>query len=352
MGDNRPVMSFRFTKHAFVVPGRALAACLALGLSGASTGCVTQTLADAGLSAAYKAMRSTNTLQDYEIGRSVIEANIGQIEGFHSLSPNNLTGLLMLTKGWTAIGLAFLEDDYEEAYQAGNGELAEYQLRRERAAFARARYFGIEALGHHADGFEAARRNASSIHEWARENFDSRDDAPILLWTGVAWIAHAASVARDDPAAVGELYVGVELLQRSVELDPGLDFAMGETVLGAYHARSALAELGESKTHFDRALSLNHGKFLTTKLFLAQRYYCVRGDRAMYERILREVLSEPDSLPEARLQNAVAKRVAYRYLGNEIWQEECGFGGAGGGAQDTATAPDASNASTSAASKP
>lgn len=318
-------MSLHLALDVIAAARRLYAACLALGLAAASTGCVTETVADAGIAAADRASRSTNTLQDYEIGRSVIEANIGQIEGFHSISPNNVTGLLLLTKGWTAIGMAFLEDDYEEAYQAGNGQLAEYQLRRERAAFARARYFGIEGLGHHAVGFGAARRNAASIHEWLESNFDSREDAAILLWAGVAWIAHAASVARDDPASVGELFVGVELVRRSVRLDPTLEFAMGETILGAYHARSALAELGESKVHFERALSLNGGRFLLTKVLLAQRYYCLRGDRTMYERTLKEVLSEADPLPEARLQNAVAKRLAFRYLGNGIWQEECGF---------------------------
>jgi hypothetical protein len=292
----------------------------------ACTGCMNMAVADAGISAAYAGARSIDTIQDYEIGRNVVEANIGQIEAFHSLSPGNVTGLFLLTKGWTATGLAFLEDEYADAYQAGNTELAEYQLRRERAAFARARYFGVEGIGHHASGFDAASRNANTIHDWLEKNFDSRSEAPLLLWTGVAWVAHAAAAARDDDSgAVGELYIGVELVQRSVELDPAIEFALGETILGAYHARSALAELDESKMHFDRALSLNHGRFLMTKILLAQRYYCLRRDRASYERTLKEVLSEPDSLPEARLQNAAAKRFAYRYLGNKIWQEECGF---------------------------
>jgi hypothetical protein len=300
----------------------ALATCFALL---ACTSCMNKAVADAGIDAAYAGARSIDTIQDYEIGRNVVEADIGQIEAFHSLSPGNATGLFLLTKGWTAIGLAFLEDEYADAYQSGNSELADYQLRREEAAFARAMYFGVEGLGHQASGFDAASRNAKSIHDWLAKNFDSRSDAPLLLWTGVAWVAHAAAGARDDPGAVGELYVGVELVQRSVVLDPTLEFALGETILGAYHARSALAELDESKTHFDRALSLNHGRFLMTKILLAQRYYCLRRDRTSYERTLKEVLSEPDSLPAARLQNAAAKRFAYRYLGNKIWQEECGF---------------------------
>jgi hypothetical protein len=37
------------------------------------------------------------------------------------------------------------------------------------------------------------------------------------------------------------------------------------------------------------------------------------------------VLAAGDPLPEARLQNTIAKRRARRYLNNKIWQEECGF---------------------------
>jgi hypothetical protein len=286
---------------------------------------VNKAVADAGIGAAYAARRSTNSLQDFEIGRQVVESNIGQIEAFHSLSPENAKGLLLLTQGWASIGLAFLEDDYEAAYEGSDQTLTEYQLGRERAAFARARFFGVEALARHADGFDAARRNAASIHDWVSHHFTSKDDAEILLWTGAAWLAHAASVARDDPAAVGEIFVGVELVSQSIVLDPSLEFGLGETILGVYHARSATAELDESKAHFDRALAISHGKYLLTPLFLAQRYYCLRGDRARYDSALQGVLSDPDPLPEARLQNAIAKRFAFRYLGNKVWQEECAF---------------------------
>ena len=78
---------------------------------------------------------------------------------------------------------------------------------------------------------------------------------------------------------------------------------------------------------FDRALELNGGKNLDTQLQLAQRYYCQKHDKAGYEKALREVLDAPYPLPEPRLANTVAKRFARRYLGNKLWQEECGFAG-------------------------
>ena len=90
-------------------------------------------------------------------------------------------------------------------------------------------------------------------------------------------------------------------------------------------ARPASEELGESIQHFQRALALNKGEFLPTKLNLAQRYYCAAGDRAKYEKALKEVIDAPDAAPDARLPNVIAKRRARRYLTHPLWQEECKF---------------------------
>ena len=87
-----------------------------------------------------------------------------------------------------------------------------------------------------------------------------------------------------------------------------------------------LAELDESKKMFDQALAINEGKVLPTKLALATRYYCVKGDKENYYKILNEILAVPDPLPTSRLQNLIAKRRARRYIANPIWQESCGFG--------------------------
>jgi len=88
---------------------------------------------------------------------------------------------------------------------------------------------------------------------------------------------------------------------------------------------AAMAELDESKKHFDRALEINGGKFLAAKLNYATRYYCFKSDKANYNKLLNEVLAAGDELPDARLPNVIAKRRARRYLGNKIWQENCGF---------------------------
>jgi len=291
-----------------------------------TTGCIKKALLDGQIKGTMDGSVAVNTLHDFEVAQRVGMAGLGQIEGMHSLAPDNTNALFMLTRGWAGVGFAFIEDEYEIAYEKGDDVMAEYHLARTRAAMLRGRAYGIELLGHTASGFEEAKRNQELMRKWLVENFTDAEQAEDLLWTGYAWIGHVGA-SRDIPAIVGELYVGVEMVRRSVELDEKAVYATGHTILGAYHARTAMAELDESKKHFDRALELNGGKFLATKLNYATRYHCVKGNKADYERLLKEVLDSGDPLPEARLQNAIAKRRARRYLGNKIWQEECGFAG-------------------------
>jgi tetratricopeptide (TPR) repeat protein len=301
-----------------------MAALLAAGLSVMSTGCLKKILTDGQIKSTRTGSQGAQTLHDYEIARSVAYAGLAQFEGMHYLAPDNPNALFLLTRSWAGVGFGFIEDDYEVAYEKEDEVMAEYHLQRARAAHARARFYGIELLGLTADGFEQARKNNDTIRAWLKENFDDEEDAETLLWVGYAWVAHVGA-SRDIPEIVGELHVGVAMVERSIELDEDLQHATGHTILGAYHARTAMAELDESKKHFQRALELNRGEYLPTKLNFAQRYYCAVGDRANYDKLLNEVLSAPDTLPDARLPNTIAKRRARRYLSHEIWQEECGF---------------------------
>jgi tetratricopeptide (TPR) repeat protein len=289
-----------------------------------ASGCLKKVLLNGQIKGTRQGSAAVNTLHDYEIARGAAHAGMAQLEGMHSLAPDNTDALFMLTRGWAGLSFGFTEDDYEVAYEKGDEVMAEYHILRARAGFLRARYYGIELLGHHGDGFKEAKRNQETIRNWLVENFTDEDQAEDLLWAGYAWIGHVAT-SKEIPETVGELYVGVEMVKRSVELDDKLVYGTGYTILGAYHARSAMAELDKSKEMFDKALAINGGKYLATKLNLAQRYYCYKGDKDAYVRTLNEVLAAGDELPEARLPNVIAKRRARRYLGNKIWQEECGF---------------------------
>jgi tetratricopeptide (TPR) repeat protein len=300
--------------------GSLLGAMLALSTSG----CLKNILIDGQLRSTRQGSEAVSTIQDYEVARSVSQGSLGTIEGMHSLRPENPDGLFMLTKAWSGSAAGFMEDDWDAAREKEDETLAEYNLLRLRSGHRRAKYYGIQLLKLHTRGFDEARKNHAKIREWLRKNFQHKSEAEDLLWVGFAWVSEVAA-STDVPETVGELYVGAEIVRRSIELDETLSWGMGHTILGAYHARTALAELDEAKKHFDRALEINGGRFLSTKLNLATRYYCFKGDRAMYEKTLKEVVEAGDLLPEARLQNMIAKRRARRHLKSSVFQEDCGF---------------------------
>jgi hypothetical protein len=290
-----------------------------------SVGCIKKTLLEGQIKSTRQASDAINTLHDYEVARYVAQAGIGQLEGMYRLAPDNADALFMLTRSWGGLSFGFIEDEYEAAYDRGDSLMAEYHLQRTRAGYQRAVDYGLKLLLQTAEGgFDEAKQNQQSLRAWLVEHFTDAEQAEDLLWVGYAWIGHV-SASKEIAEVVAELYVGVEMVRRSVELDERVAHAVGHTVLASYHARTAMAELDKSKEHFDRALALNGGKFLLTKLNLAIRYHCLKGQRREYERLLREILASNEDLPRARLQNAIAKRRARRYLGNALWQEECGF---------------------------
>jgi ATP sulfurylase len=113
-------------------------------------------------------------------------------------------------------------------------------------------------------------------------------------------------------------------MERAVELEEKFLFGRGHTALGAYHARSTMAELDESKKHFDKAIEISGGKSLMAKVQFAAKYYCAKGDKDTYVKLLNEVVEAGDVLPEGRLTNVIAKRKAKRYL-TPLRMKNCGF---------------------------
>jgi hypothetical protein len=292
-----------------------------LGVFAMSTGCIKSMILNGQIKGTREGSVGVDTLSDYEIARGIAFAGLGQFEGMHRLAPENEDALFLLTKGWTATGFGFIEDDYEMAVDADDDAKADYHKARARAAYDRAIQYGLALMQMRVPGFEKAKNNASSIKQYL-STFEKKD-AITLLWVGQAWLARV-NMAKDDPAMVAELHVGEALVERSVALDETAAYANGHAALGSYHARTPMAELDAAQKHFARAIQLTGGKALLPKFYYARSYYCMKGDKANYEATLREVVDAPDALPEQRLQNTIAKRRARRYL-SKSRMANCGF---------------------------
>jgi hypothetical protein len=288
-----------------------------------TSGCIEKALTNGQIEATRRASGAFDTIGDYELARSAAEAGMVQFEGMHRLAPDNEDGLFLLTQGWTGYGYGIVEDDMELAQDAGDESLAEYHKRRARMAYDRAIFYGLELLSHRDDGFKNAKKNDLTFRAWLKEHFDDKDDVPNLFWTGYGWLAKV-NLLKDDPEQVADLFIPVAMLERSVELDPGY-FHWGATLaLAAYHSRAAVAELDQGKQMFETVIAKTNRKSLLSLVTYAQTYACVKNDRALYEKLLNEVLAADDPDPNQRLNSTLAKRRAKRYLGRQRMLD-CGF---------------------------
>ena len=300
-----------------------LLAALALG----SSGCIKSALTSGQIAGTREASSAFDTIGDYELARSAAQGGLVQFEGMHTLAPDNADALFMLTKGWTGYGYGFVEDELEAAEDAGDEDLAEYQRKRARMAYDRAVFYGLELLGQTDHGFEAAKKNQPSLAKWLSDNFTSTDDAVNLFWTGYAWLARVNLMKSDDTeggAFVAELFVGVTMIERAVQLDPTAEHYSGVIVLAAYHTRP-MGEMDQAKQMLDSVLAQTQGKNLMVQLNYATRYACMKADGALYQDMLNKVLAAPDPDPHQRLGNAIAKRRAKRWLGKRRVKDACGI---------------------------
>jgi hypothetical protein len=285
-------------------------------------------LTDGQISATREAAGALDTVGDYELARSGAQAGLTQFEGMHQLAPSNEDALFLLTKGWTGYGYGFIEDELEAAQDARDDDLADYQRKRARMAYDRAVFYGLSVINAHAEGFDQARKNEQTLAKWLTDHFTSQNDVPFLFWTAQAWMARVNVMKGDDtdgPAFIADLYVGVAFMERAVAIDPGYEHYSGLVTLGAYHARTGMAELDQAKQLFDTAMAKTEGKSLLVQFNYATRYACMKGDGTVYQDMLNRVLVTPDPDPQQRLENAIAKRRAKRWLGKHRVKDECGL---------------------------
>lgn len=296
---------------------------LVLALSIGSTGCIKKMLTEGQIKSTRKGSSAFQTIGDYELARSAASAGLVQFEGMHELAPDNTDALYLLVRGWVGYGYAFPQDDMETAMLAGNDELADYHKQRAKMAYERAIHYGLEALSHNDEGFPVAKKNADTIKTWLAKHFTSQEDGELLFWTGYGWLART-NLLKDDPSVVADLFIGVAMLERAMAIDPAYNNYGAYSALGSYHARNSVAEVDQARQMFETALAKTGRKALLTQVAYAERYACVKGDRALYEKLLNEVLNAGDPDPQQRLTNAVAKRRAKRALSRDKMMD-CGF---------------------------
>lgn len=268
------------------------------------------TMADA----LHRATPAVEGYWDYDLAGEALPAQIIQMEGFLRIAPENPTFLQQATRAYISYGYGWVEDRSEAAAVAGDYDESQYQLRRAKMIYARARDLGKFWISLDHPGMdEAMSGGLEPFQAWLEREFDDADEANQLLWTGYAWGSYINS-AKDDMDAVADLPFAQALVERSVALDPNYYHGAGVTFLAVLHTSAMGADLDEAQQLWERALRISERHNLLVLVNMAKTYAVKRQDRALYISLLREVLEAGDVMPESRLANRIAKRRAARYL--------------------------------------
>ena len=253
---------------------------------------------------------------DYDLAAQGIPGNLKFLEGLAAVLPDNADLLLLLARGFGSYAFGFLEEGASEARAAGDEAKSEHLTDRAVGLYERAGQYGLKLLGQQR-GFDGAfKKGGSALHEKLQELTDKKQVEP-LFWTANAWFG-AINLAQDKVENLAMLPKVLQLLQRAAQLDEGYFYGAPHLILGGYQA-SLPKVLGgkpeKAREHFEKAIALSEGKALLGKVLLAQLYATKVGNKALFQKVLQEVVdASVDVLPAARLPNLIAKRKAARLL--------------------------------------
>lgn len=292
---------------------------LVAGLMLAQVGCLSRFAANSTIRIMRQAAPAVNSFADPYIAESAIPYSIAQSEGLLLVVPNNIDLRVNLMRTYGSYGFAFLEERMEQAEAEDNEERANHYRSRAVLAFQRARELGFQtmSLEEQADGgAQAAVRRGIDAWKAYLQRFDDDEQTGMLFWTGYAW-ARYINLTKDNPDSLADLPFAIALFERAYQLDDTFNNYAPHVAMAGYYARAAPSLGGQpedSRREFEAAINATQRHFLTYLVMQARMYAVMVQDRALFRRLLEEVINAEDVMPEQRLANQVAKRRAARYL--------------------------------------
>jgi len=286
-----------------------------VGLLLALTGCDTEKLAaDSTAQLFGRAAPGVEEHWDYELVGKSFPASIMQLEGLLRIVPDNEVIGLSLVGAYIGYGVGWIEDRVEVADAADDWKEAEALRRRALVMYTRAWELSKHFMRNRDAGLDAALAGGvDTLDAWLHRVFVEKEDAAILLWAGSS-LGARINMGMEDIDTVADLPLAKVILTRSVELDPNFMFMTGKMTMAVLAASEFPPDMDRAKVLFDEVLEETERRNLMVQMNMA-RYYAVNiGDSQLFRDLLNEVLDAGDVLPEARLNNVLARRRAQRYL--------------------------------------
>ena len=254
-----------------------------------------------------------NQEADLDLIRMAAPASLKTVESFLMARPDQPILLRLVAQGYCEYGQGFLEDDLEQANDRGDEAAAKNLTRRATNAYIRCMNYGMRMIGEKKwrkavagdlAGFEKALK------------LTGRGDVPGLFFMGLG-LASAININRDNYELLTHLPKVEKVMLRIVKLNEKFFNGGAHLVLGSLYSSQGAAVGGkpeEGLKHLQAAIAIAKGRFLLHKVILARVYAVTKGDQALFEKTIKEVLrAKPDIWPEYRLANEIAKHKARRY---------------------------------------
>ena len=141
-------------------------------------------------------------------------------------------------------------------------------------------------------------------------------DVPAVYALATAWAGWIQAHA-DDWNAVADLGRVKPLMARIVGLDERHDHGGPHLYMGVFETLLPPSVGGRpdlGRAHFERAIELSGGSHLLVKVLFAEKYARLVFDRALHDRLLREVLEADPRADGLTLMNTIAKEQARALL--------------------------------------
>jgi hypothetical protein len=215
-----------------------------------------------------------------------------------------------------AYGVGWLSAEADQAEIDGNYDKVEKLNKRAGILYARALFYSKRMLRLRDSNFDAAVAGGSDkFDRWVDENFFEKKDAEPLLTAALGYLVSMIE-SEDGLAAAVDLPYARYMVERSVELDPEVQGGQGLTLLGTIECTMPEAVGGRPKVGLalmEKAAAIEHRTNHGVLIAMAERCAVALQDRAMFEKLLMEVLQAGD-VDKYRLSNKLARHQAERLL--------------------------------------
>jgi hypothetical protein len=232
--------------------------------------------------------------QDLVFAEQALPGNIKLLDVMLKNDPENTRLLRLGSEGYSSYALAFLEDTSPE---------------RARAFYRRGKEYGMRILRQDASWARALDGSLDDLK--ARLAAAEKGDVPGVFWSAFGW-GSEIYLSLTSPDAIADLPRAEAMMEFVARTDSLYYYAGADLFLGTlYGSRPKMlgGDLAKARSHFERALRLNDGRFLMTYVYYARSVAVQSLDETLFDELLAKVdAASPDVLPKARLANQVAKR--------------------------------------------